>query len=144
LSCSSAAPDYGIDLTLHGIAIIDGRRCESGHKLDLQAKCTTLATDDSTHVRYDLAVSNYESLRLAWAGCPRILVVLVLPRDEDKWFGQTEEALVLRRCAYWLSLKGRPATGNRRSVRLMIPRSNVFSVEALRGLMERIRTGGEP
>ena len=59
------------------------------------------------------------------------------------WFRiPTEESLVLRHCAYWLSLKDSPPTTNRETVRITLPRSNLFTVQALRDMMERIAKGG--
>ena len=144
MSSSTPLPDYGIDLSLHDILLVGGRRVESGCKLDIQAKCTTRAGLQGDYVRHDLEVSSYNALRLVTAGCPRILVVLVLPAKEADWFSQTEEELVVRHCAYWLSLRGRGPTTNRKSVRVLLPRANVFSVGALKGIMERVKGGGEP
>jgi hypothetical protein len=140
---SSSAPrlDFGIDVILHEIARIQNRLIESGFRLDVQAKSTTLACVEEAAIRYDLEVRTYDVLRMPAPGCPRILVVLVLPPDEADWFGQTEDALVLRHCAYWLSLRGQAATKNRKSVRIRIPRANVFSVSALQFMMARIRRG---
>jgi hypothetical protein len=144
MSCSVPSPDYGIDLTLNDIEEMGGGLAESGYKLDVQAKSATRAAVAEDAIRYDLPAQAYEVLRQPAVGCPRILVVLVLPRDEARWSGQTEEALILRHCAYWLSLKGHGPTANRRSVRVSIPRANVFSVEALHGLMARIKGGAQP
>jgi hypothetical protein len=137
-------PDYGIDLTLEDILIRGQRRVPSGWKLDLQAKSTTLADVDKANVKYDLEVQAYEDLRDPDAPCPRILVVLVLPEDEAAWLVQTEAELLLRRCAYWYSLRGRERTTRRKRVRLFIPRANVFSVEALREIMARLKQGIAP
>jgi hypothetical protein len=144
MSSSTPLPDYGIDLSLHDILLVGGRRVESGCKLDIQAECTTRAGLQRNHVRHDLEVSSYNALRLVTAGCPRILVVLVLPAKEADWFSQTEEELVVRHCAYWLSLRGRRPTTNRKSVRVLLPRANVFSVSALKGIMGRVKGGDEP
>lgn len=131
--------DYGIDLTLHDISVLGNRRCDSGYKLDVQAKSTTLASVEERHIRYDMEVKAYEDLRQPVVGCPRILVLLVLPEQEARWLTQTEEELIFRHCAYWLSLKGREPTTNRKSVRILIPRANVFSVGALRVIMDRVK-----
>jgi len=141
---SLPSPDYGIDLTLEDILIRGRRRVPSGWKLDVQAKCTTLADIHGAFVKYDLEVRAYEDLRDIEAPCHRILVVLVLPEDDSEWLAQTEEELLLRRCAYWYSLRGREHTKRRRTVRLSIPRANVFSPEALRGIMDRVKKGGVP
>jgi len=143
LGWSRADQDYGFYLCLHDIITVEQRRAESGHKLDIQAKSTTLAGTHGPFIRYDLEVKNYNDLQLVTKGTPRILVVLVLPSAEADWISQTEKELVLQHCAYWFSLKGREPTSNRRTVRLQIPRANMFSVEALRVIMDRIRRGEE-
>lgn len=68
-------------------------------------------------------------------------MLLVLPECEAEWTALTENALILRRCAYWISLKGEASTENMNSVRIRIPRTNIFSVEALSGLMRQARIG---
>jgi hypothetical protein len=139
LGCSFREYDYGIDLTLHDINRRGRRYFKSGFKLDLQAKSATAENRNATHVLYDLSAANYEDLSDPNVGCPRILVLLVLPADETSWTGQTEEHLLLRHCAYWLSLRGLVPTSNRRTVRVQVPRANLFSVESLQGLMDKVR-----
>jgi len=68
-------------------------------------------------------------------------VVLVLPEDEGLWITQTEQELILHHCAYWMSLRGQPPRTNRRSVRVEIPRANIFSMGAFQNLMEQIKRG---
>jgi hypothetical protein len=144
MSCSMPTPDYGIDMSLHEIIVAGTRRMESGYRVDIQAKSTTQGQVQPAFVLYDLEVAAYEMLRSARVGCPRILVVLVLPVDEAQWLTLSEDELVMRRCAYWVSLTGRRRTKNRRSVRIRIPRSNTFTVESLQGILARIKTGGRP
>jgi hypothetical protein len=141
MSSSMPAPDYGTDLSLHDIETHGNRRSESGYRLDIQAKSTTLAKMGPTQLRYDLRLKDYEYLRHPAPGCPRFLVVLILPRDEADWVAQSEAELLVRRCAYWVGLKGRGSTTNRKQVRVAIPRANVFSVEALQDLMQRYKRG---
>ena len=63
-----------------------------------------------------------------------------LPRSEDEWVSITTEELVMRHCAYWLSLKDAPAT-NRTAPTIRIPKSHVFDVPGIRQLMEQSRDG---
>ncbi len=139
LSCSFRDWDYGIDVTLHEIRRRGRRYAESGFKLDIQAKSTAGTPMTDTQVLYDLEVKNYDDLRDLRVGCPRILVLLVLPADETQWTDQSEEHLLLRYGAYWLSLKGMEATVNQRTVRLAIPRAHLFTVETLQTLMVKVR-----
>ena len=143
LTCSVRDFDYGIDLTLHDIMRRGRRYVESGLLLNIQAKSTAAATRTTTDVLYDMDVKTFDDLRDTTVGKPRILVLLVLPNDESQWTVETEEHLLLRHCAYWMSLRGQRAIPNKRTVRVAIPRTNVFSVEGLQGLMERLREGQE-
>ena len=132
-----------MDVTLRLIGRPGNGRRDAGVVLDLQLKSTTRALPDGESVTFDLDVKNYDDLRDPDVRCPRLLVLLVQPEGEDLWLTQSEEELVLRHCAYWVSLKGRDPTTNQRTVRVTIPRQNVFTVESLRALFERVRTGGD-
>ena len=110
--------------------------------IDLQLKATiNLAESRDGRYRFPLLRRNYVLLRDE-TQTPRLLVVLDLPKDEDQWMTMTTEEMVLRRCAYWLSLRGYPETDNTSSITVYIPRQNVLDVDSLRGLMERSRKGG--
>lgn len=90
--------------------------------------------------RYPLKRRNYDLLREP-TQTPRVLVVFALPEDENDWLTVTEEQLVLRRCAYWISLAELPETDNHESVTVSLPSHQCFDVAALRDLMERSRRG---
>ena len=116
-----------------------GRVFAAGFQLDIQAKSTTRTELGGAQIVYDLPVKNYDDLRLEDVGIPRLLVVLVLPEDESQWTEQTDDYLLLRHAAYWLSLRGWGPTTNRRSIRLAIPTANLFTVPALDALMTKVR-----
>jgi hypothetical protein len=136
-------PDYGIDLALRAIERVGERRRDAGAQLDLQLRSTTRALLSDAEVRYDIDVPTYDSLR-ASPPIPRILVLLALPEEEGRWLSQSVEELVIRRCAYWTSLRGAGPSAATTSVRITIPRSQVFSVEAVQGWMARLAQGGVP
>ena len=117
---------------------------DAGVQLDLQLRSTTRAAESPTQIAYDIDVRTYDFLRTAPPMCPRILVLLVLPEGEVEWLSQSIDELILRRCAYWLSLRGFEATTATSSVRLFIPREQVFSVDALHDLMRRLTQGDGP
>src|SRR5262249_38301979 len=134
-------PDYGIDLSLRSIEQLGEQHRDAGVQLDLQLRSTTRAHVSDTHVSYDLDVRMYDYLR-AIRPVPRILVLLVLPEDESQWLSQSVEELIIRRCAYWFSLRGAAATPTSFSVRLAIPLTQVFSVQAAQTLMSLLAQGG--
>jgi hypothetical protein len=141
LSCSFRNFDYGIDITVHDIWQRGRRYGETGFKIDFQAKSTVAAALTAEVLQYDLDIKNYEDLRVAPPTCPRLLVVLALPDDEAQWIEQTEEYLLVRRAAYWIALMGRDPVSNTRKVRLALPRENLFTIDALQNLMQRVRNG---
>ena len=107
--------------------------------LDLQLKATVnLKRRDDGHVRFPLKRRNYDLLRME-TQVPRLLVVLDLPKDEDRWMTVTADELVLRHRAYWLNLQGREETLSKASITVEIPGGNLFHVESLRCLMEQSR-----
>jgi Domain of unknown function (DUF4365) len=93
---------------------------------------------------YDLAVKNYDELRDGDGQLPRILVLVVIPQGMEDWVSHDEDQLLLRRCGYWLSLRGQPATENTSTIRVKFPRSQVFDVVNLQGIMERVGRKAAP
>jgi len=110
----------------------------------LQVKSTTRASIGETHVAFDLKVKNYDDLREGGDNCPRILVVVVLPDDKARWLSQSEEELILRHCAYWINLEGYPPTTATTTVRIDIPRANVFTPEAVTRILAQARERRRP
>jgi hypothetical protein len=139
LICSRPQHDLGIDVTLDLVAKRNGRLGPAGFKLDIQAKSTTAFVRTESEVKYDLRRENYDDLRVTSVAVPRILVLLVLPANEPDWLAITEEAMLLRHCAFWLSLKGWPPTTNTQTVRIALPRSNLFTVESLQPTFRTLR-----
>ncbi len=93
-------------------------------------------------LEYDLKVKNYNELRVEQYGSPRILIVVVVPDAPKRWLDQSEERLVLRKCAaYWMSLRGAPETTNTSSIRVDVPRANLFTTASLARLLQAISEG---
>jgi hypothetical protein len=137
-------PDYGIDLALRQVALRRKKWNEVGPPLSVQLRSTLAATVTAVEIIYDLDADTYKFLRRATISSPAILVLLVLPSDRAEWINHTEDRLELRRCAYWLSLRGQPASTNTASVRVNIPRANQFTPTALTRIMEAIRQRKNP
>ncbi len=73
---------------------------------------------------------------------PRLLVVVTIPGDDRQaWMTQSDEQLVMRRCGFWLSLRGRQDSGNETKTRIQIPTNQRFDVAALQVLMNDISNG---
>jgi hypothetical protein len=125
LSARDQFAEYSIltDITLH---------------LQLKATSRVVATSNGrfSYVLSDLG--QYDKLRRVATVPYRILVVLLLPQDPAEWLKHSSEVLSMKRCAYWVSLRGAPETSNTSSVTVYVPESQVFSPSGLRGLMVQI------
>ena len=102
----------------------------------LQVKAWPLAELKGPHVPYFLKKKNHDDL-VKRTVVPRILVVVILPRDEQEWLSCTEDQLVLKRCAYWLNLRGVAPTTNQTGETVHVPRSQIFDPDALTQLMRQ-------
>lgn len=129
----------GVDVTITGLVSPGSRRRT---RLDLQLKCTSQDLLDNEGIRYPLEIKNYNELRNTnLDDDPLLLVVVLVPEKVEDWLQQTETELCLKRCAYWVSLRGQASSTNQSNVTVYLPRQNVFSVDALKTLMQRIAAG---
>ncbi len=130
----------GVDLTIL-------RRGQQGQtlspRLDLQVKSLGGSVErDPFH--YDLEMKTYDELRATNLQVPRILLLVVVPLDREAWVSHSENELALRRCGYWLSLRGGPEVPNTSKRRVHIQRTNVFDIRNVQELMQRVAEGGAP
>lgn len=124
---------------------ISGRRVS----IDLQLKATSSAAINGTEIEFDLPVKNYNDLRDMQSTAPHYLVVLLLDGNEKKWLESDDVGLLIRRCAYWIDLRGSPPTSNTATVRVKIPMSQRFDVVALSNMVDEAcklagASGGTP
>lgn len=127
--------DSGIDATITVPGKINSKRLP---RFDVQIKSTSQDSLKDELIKYRLKAKNYNELREEDPFVPQLLIVVLLPTDVDDWLSQTEESLCIKRCAYWLSLRGQPPLDDQATITIEIPRQNIFSSNALRTIMERI------
>ena len=140
--CSVDQPenDYdSVDLCIKAI----GYDPMQPHRLELQLKCTSRDVLDNAFVRYPLNVKNYNDLRVT-TFIPRLLIVVLVPENIEEWIQQSESEMLIKHCAYWVSLRGMPETRNTNRITVELLRQNQFTAEALESIMQRISKGGVP
>ncbi len=113
-------------------------------RLILQVKATTQNCIGETTVSHQLEARTYTDLAAVNLQVPKILVVVALPENVETWTTHSELQLALRKCGYWLSLKGAPSIGAQQSKTVHLPRDQAFDAMALDGIFDRIENGGEP
>jgi hypothetical protein len=120
----------GIDATIRAIR---GTKV----KIDLQLKATSSPVLEQQMVKFDLDIPGYNSLRSTQIQAPQLLVVLVLPEDGNGWLLADEQSLAFKKCAYWCNLYGMPDVQNTGTIRVSLPRQQMFHPNALRDLMHQ-------
>ncbi|MDG4553388.1 MAG: DUF4365 domain-containing protein [Candidatus Competibacter sp.] len=130
----------GIDAELTGWGSFPGGGYLEEVDLKIQLKATVKSpATGGEHWSYSLqGIQRYDDLRSETLGTPRILVVLFLPDDPDLWLHHAEDALTLRRCAYWVSLCGAEPSSNQTAQTVYLPRTQRFDPEGLQALMARL------
>lgn len=138
--CVAASPGPDVD----SIDWMLSCRLPRRPKLDLQVKSTRAATEHGDDIPYALRRKNYDDLRLTDVLAPRLLVLVLLPTNPAHWLRCSAQQLILRRCAYWCSLRGAAASENESTVTVRVPRANLLTTESLTQLMHMINDGGVP
>jgi hypothetical protein len=129
----------GVDATISE----DGRRLAedsvlTSFSVDIQLKATHQElTEQGGRFSFSLPVGQYDKLRREDVASPRLLVILRLPVHEQEWLQISPEALVAKRCAYWVSLRGAATSSNTTSQTIYVPSENLLSPQGLTALMAR-------
>jgi hypothetical protein len=78
--------------------------------IHIQLKATSVppAVANGRIAYFVQGADRYEALRKETLTVHRLLVVLFLPEDSADWLAINDDRLLLKKCAYWLSLRGAP------------------------------------
>ena len=130
--------DSGIDATITVPGKIGSKRLP---RFYIQIKSTSQDILKEQSIKYRLSAKNYDELSDEDPFVPQLLIVVLIPKDVNEWLSQSEESLCIKKCAYWLSLRGQPQKEEQLTITVEIPRQNIFSPDALKIIMERISAG---
>jgi hypothetical protein len=110
----------------------DSKHTNFPFEVQLKATSQPPALEAERYSYWMQDVARYDELRERSGPMPKLLVVLFLPADAVQWLEHSEDALISRRCAYWVSLWDAPRSNNKTGQTVYLPRSNCLSVEGLR------------
>ena len=125
--------DRGIDGTIGD----PNRRGRGVDRIDYQLKSTTRYEIRDANIIYDLRVENYNQLVIE-TDVPRVLILYLMPSDSDQWLSHSVDELILRKCAYWVSLMGMLPSRNSSTQRVEAPLANIFSHDELPGMLHSL------
>jgi hypothetical protein len=132
----------GIDahLTAWGPFPEGGYLNEIDLKIQLKAK-KGVPPCQNAHFSYFLQDRNskrYNELRAETTSTHRILVILFLPDSIEEWLKHTEDELILKNCAYWVSLRGAKSSENDTGQTIYIPKAQTFDPQSLISIFSRL------
>ena len=136
MSCHSAnrhADNNGVDATVTAWGPFSGGGYLTEVDVKIQLKATiSVPADDGANLSYFLqGTARYDDLRTETLQVPRLLVVLFLPKDSKEWLDHTVDQLMLRKCAYWRSLRGAPSVSTGTGTTVKLPKDQMFTPEGL-------------
>lgn len=140
----------GVDARLTGWAPFPngGYRREVDLKVQLKATIRNPSIskfNGEEYLSYSFSgISQYNALRSESLSTPRILVVLFLPQEQEEWLGHSHDALSMKKCAYWVSLRSAPESTNATAQTIYFPRTQCFDRDGLLGLLGDISRGEVP
>jgi len=103
--------------------------------VSFQLKATSSPTWGKEGLNFQLKAKNYNDL-VGLTSSPRLLAVMVLPSDDEEWLQADESQLIMRKCVWWQTLRGRSPT-EQGSVQVTLPKENLLAPDALRKLIRR-------
>ena len=107
-------------------------------RLDFQLKATALPPLVGEAFSFELKLKNYDDLRAEGRHIPLLLAVFIMPDDETQWLTFSEEALIMRRCAYWSNIRGYAPSGNTATQTVTVMRNNILTPQTLRALLVKV------
>ena len=108
--------------------------------IHIQLKATIVVpVEQNGYFSYFLkGINRYEDLRADTISVPRILVVLFLPDNANDWLNVSPEELILKKCAYWISLRGSDASTNKNGETVYLPKTQIMNNDNLMEIFGKV------
>jgi hypothetical protein len=116
---------------------------DEGYKEEIDLKIQLKATiqepsQTNTHFSYFFkGAKQYDFLREETRTQHRLLIVLFLPKNTEEWLNVQPERLILKNCAYWVSLRG-AESGNSSGQTVYLPKEQLFTPESLLAIFAKL------
>ncbi len=132
---------YDITVRCRGQVVPDSKIYSPSVDIQLKSSYAQIRENADGSITYALEVKNYKWLIDTSRFTPIILVVLHMYNDENRWIEHTKDWLKITKCAYWISLRGKPSTDNANTISINIPSTNILTKESLKEIMAKISKG---
>jgi hypothetical protein len=115
----------------------DCYREEIDLKIQLKATIQEPSQTDTHFSYFFKGAKQYDFLREETQRIHRLLVVLFLPINEEEWLSVQPDYLILKNCAYWISLRG-AESGNSSGQTVYLPKEQLLTPENLRAIFAKL------
>jgi len=141
--------DHGVDMDLieMTIRVQNGsqRYIESGREIKVQLKATTERgiTRGGNVIRYPLESKTFNDLvdRRQRGTIPLVLILFILPEEENDWVLCDANNLVIKKHAYWYIPSDTDAeTPNNTSITIEIPESQTIDLDTIEQLFSQLHS----
>jgi hypothetical protein len=104
--------------------------------LHIQLKATTIEpVIKNGQITYFIkGIDRYNDLRKETVSIHSILIVMFLPELLNDWLAIDPNNLLMRKCAYWVSLRGAPESNNETGQTISIPQNQIFDTNNLQNI----------
>lgn len=106
-------------------------------QVQLKSSYSKIRENEDGSISYSLEVKNYKTLIENNRMIPQILVVFYMPQEEEHWIEQTPDWLKIKKCAFWISLRGLTDTDNKESITITLPSDHLLTKDTLKDIMVR-------
>jgi hypothetical protein len=111
-------------------------------KIDVALKSThQTAPDDNGEFSFTIKNEHLEVLAEEALYYPRLLVVMLLPKDVDSWVWSRTNWMIMRHSMYWANLRGIQATGQTRT-NVRVPYKQRLDAPELCRILHHVGSGG--
>lgn len=138
-SLTIISEDYGTDISIRRIDNFNNMIIDLGPIFECQLKSTVNWQEEKEHIVYDMEAAAFNRLIYQHqnASSPVILVLLCLPKNEIEWLAINIDELKLRKCCFY-KIMDDDFTTNSDSIRIRIPKKNVFNPENVSKLVSEV------
>jgi len=142
-SCSIAnrlLDGNGIDVAITGWGPFPGGGYLTEITVHVQLKATiAIPAEQNGHLSYFLKGNRrYDNLRADTVSVHRILAVLFLPANVTDWLTISPDELIMKKCAYWTSLRGAGASANKTGETVYLPTAQILNADNLIGIFAKL------
>ncbi|MGL5943325.1 MAG: DUF4365 domain-containing protein [Waterburya sp.] len=106
-------------------------------RIDAQVKCTSQDIEKEDYIHFPLETKAYELLINPFVYNPIILIVVLVPKNLNEWVNINNEQTVIKKCAYWISLKGKKPSTNKNIITVKISKNNIITPESFSNIIKQ-------